>query len=112
MKTTGKTSLATLDRRAFLTKAIGAAGASAAACLNLDAADALPKPDDKGARFLKELEENERLARSKDAKPMIGVGDKLKIMVAQELVVSVAGEGENPGDGGAQAVALAPNCAA
>jgi Cu/Ag efflux protein CusF len=38
----------------------------------------------------------------------IQVGDKLKITAAQELVVSVAAEGETPGDGGAQIVALAP----
>jgi Cu/Ag efflux protein CusF len=38
----------------------------------------------------------------------IRVGDKLKITAAQELVVSVAGEGETPSDGGAQLVALAP----
>jgi hypothetical protein len=38
----------------------------------------------------------------------IRVGDKLKITAAQELVVSVAGEGETPSDGGAQMVALAP----
>jgi hypothetical protein len=35
-------------------------------------------------------------------------GDKLKITAAQELVVSLAGEGETPKDGAAQAVALAP----
>jgi hypothetical protein len=35
-------------------------------------------------------------------------GDKLKITVAQELVVSVAGEGEASSDGGAKMVALAP----
>jgi len=38
----------------------------------------------------------------------IRVGDELKITAAQELVVSVAGEGEAPSDGGAQVVALAP----
>jgi hypothetical protein len=38
----------------------------------------------------------------------IRVGDKLQITAAQELVVSVTGEGETPSDGGAQMVALAP----
>jgi hypothetical protein len=38
----------------------------------------------------------------------IQVGDKLKVTAAQELVVSVAGEGETPSDGGAQLVAVAP----
>jgi nitrogen fixation-related uncharacterized protein len=38
----------------------------------------------------------------------IQVGDKLKITEAQELVVSMAGEGEAPTDGGARLVALAP----
>jgi Cu/Ag efflux protein CusF len=38
----------------------------------------------------------------------IRVGDELNITAAQELVVSVAGEGEAPSDGGAQVVALAP----
>jgi hypothetical protein len=38
----------------------------------------------------------------------IRVGDQLKITAAQELVVSVAGEGETPSDGGAQMVAVAP----
>jgi Cu/Ag efflux protein CusF len=38
----------------------------------------------------------------------IRVGDELHITAAQELVVSVAGEGETPSDGGAQMVALAP----
>ena len=38
----------------------------------------------------------------------IQVGDKLKVTAAQELVVSVTGEGEATRDGGAQAVALAP----
>jgi hypothetical protein len=38
----------------------------------------------------------------------IQVGDKLKLTAAQELVVSVAGEGETPSDGGAQVVAVAP----
>jgi hypothetical protein len=38
----------------------------------------------------------------------IRVGDQLKITAAQELVVSVTGEGETASDGGAQVVALAP----
>jgi galactonate dehydratase len=76
-----------LDRRSFLTKAIGAAGVSAAGYLNLAAADAPPTRDPKGASFLKEVEENERIARSKDAKPMIGVGDKLKITKVETIFV-------------------------
>jgi Cu/Ag efflux protein CusF len=38
----------------------------------------------------------------------IRVGDELNITAAQELVVSVTGEGETPSDSGAQMVALAP----
>jgi Cu/Ag efflux protein CusF len=38
----------------------------------------------------------------------IRVGDRLKVTVAEELAVSVAGESEPPNDGGAQVVALAP----
>jgi hypothetical protein len=38
----------------------------------------------------------------------IRVGDELNITAAQELVVSLAGEGESSRDGGAQMVALAP----
>src|SRR6266581_3790725 len=74
-----------LDRRSFLTKAIGVAGASAAV-LRLAAADP-PPPRDSGEDYLKELEENERKIRSKDAKPMIGVGDKLKITKVETLLV-------------------------
>src|SRR6188508_2586088 len=76
-----------LDRRSFLTKAIGAAGVSAAGYLNLAGADASAVRDPKGASFLKEVEENERLARSKDARPMIGVGDKLKITKVETIFV-------------------------
>src|SRR5262245_48693807 len=74
-----------LDRRSFLAKAVGAAGVSAAGCLKLAAADA-PR-DDKGASYLKEVAENERIARSKDAKPMIGIGDKLKITKVETIFV-------------------------
>jgi translation elongation factor P/translation initiation factor 5A len=38
----------------------------------------------------------------------IRVGDRLKVTVAEELVVYVAGANEPPKDGGAQVVALAP----
>jgi hypothetical protein len=38
----------------------------------------------------------------------IRVGDQLKITATEELVVSVAGQGKTPTDGGAQLVALAP----
>src|ERR1041385_3351878 len=74
-----------LDRRSFVTKAIGIAGLSAATCLNLSAAE---KPTtDTGTDYLKELEENERRARSKDIKPMIGVGDKLKITKVETRLI-------------------------
>jgi galactonate dehydratase len=75
----------TIDRRSFLTKALGAATVSATTGLSLRAAD--PPRDDKGADYLKELEANERLSRSKDAKPMIGVGDKLKITKVETIFV-------------------------
>ena len=68
-----------LDRRAFLATAF-AAGASTAAALKLSAADA-------GEDYLKEVEENERKSRSKDAKPMIGIGDKLKITKVETFLV-------------------------
>jgi hypothetical protein len=38
----------------------------------------------------------------------IRVGDQLKITAAQELVVSIAGEGETSSDGDTQMVAVAP----
>lgn len=38
----------------------------------------------------------------------IQVGDQLKLLVAKEVVVAVAGEGETPANGGAGLVALAP----
>src|SRR5713101_5438348 len=71
-----------LARRAFLAKAMGAAGSAAA--LQLNAAE---PPTDSGADYLKELEENERKIRSKDAKPTIGIGDKLKITKVETLFV-------------------------
>jgi galactonate dehydratase len=73
-----------LDRRSFLTKAIGAAGVSAAGCLKVAAAD---PSSDKGADYLREVAENERVARSKDAKPTIGLGDKLKITKVETIFV-------------------------
>src|SRR5438045_2865259 len=75
-----------LDRRSFLTKAIGAAGASAAGAWRLTAAEPPPQPAT-GADYLKELEENERKLRSKDAKPMIGIGDKIKITKVETIFV-------------------------
>ena len=42
-----------LDRRRFLARALGAAGASAAAALNLAGAEGPPKRDDSGADYLK-----------------------------------------------------------
>src|SRR5215470_13614283 len=74
-----------LDRRSFLTKAIGAAGASAAGAWHLSAAE--PPPTAPAADYLKELEENERKVRGKDAKPMIGIGDKLKITKVETFLV-------------------------
>src|ERR1051325_9144869 len=72
-------------RPSFLTKAIGAAGASAAAAWHLTAAD--PPPRDSGEDYLKELEENERKLRSKDAKPMIGIGNNLKTPKVKTIFV-------------------------
>jgi galactonate dehydratase len=73
-----------MDRRSFLTKAIGTAGISAASCFKLAAAD---PASDEGARYLREIADNERIARSKDAKPTIGIGDKLKITKVETLFV-------------------------
>ena len=42
---------------------------------------------DAGEDYLKEIEENERKSRSKDAKPMIGIGDKLKITKVEPFLV-------------------------
>jgi galactonate dehydratase len=75
-----------LDRRSFLGKAIAAVGVSTATALELAAAEAPAKPNS-GDDYLKEIEENERKARSKDAKPMIGVGDKLKITKVETFLV-------------------------
>src|SRR5262245_38710055 len=76
-----------LDRRSFLTKAIGAAGLSATASFNLIAAEAPPKRDDSGASFLKEAQERERAVRSSDSRPMVGVGDKVKITRLETFMV-------------------------
>ena len=54
----------TLNRRSFLTKALGTAGVSSAAILRLRAAEP-PPTRDSGEDYLKELEENERRLRSK-----------------------------------------------
>ena len=75
-----------IDRRAFLAKAIAASGVSTVAALNLAAADA-PTKAGSGDDYLKELEEEERTRRSKDAKPMIGVGGKLKITKVETFLV-------------------------
>src|SRR5437588_5364580 len=71
-----------IARRAFLAKAMGAAGSAAA--LHLKAAE---PPTDSGADYLKELEENERKSRSKDARTTIGIGDKLKITKVETFMV-------------------------
>ena len=63
MKSTRPFSNRPLDRRSFLAKAIGAAGVSTAGYLNLVAADVPTVRDPTGAKFLKEVEENERVAR-------------------------------------------------
>src|SRR5213594_1671639 len=75
-----------IDRRSFLTQTIAAAGVSTAAVLNLCAADA-PAKSDVGVDYLKEIEENERKIRGQDAKPMIGLGDKLKITKVETFMV-------------------------
>src|SRR5712691_7731651 len=74
-----------LDRRSFLTKTLGVAGATAAGALRLAGAE-LP-PRDSGEDYLKELEENERKLRSKDARATIGIGDKLKITKVETFMV-------------------------
>lgn len=80
MKTTSASRLPILNRRSFLGKAIAAAGVSTSATLQLGAADS-------GDAYLKELEENERRARSKDANATIGLGDKLKITKVETFLV-------------------------
>src|SRR3954468_11080755 len=70
-------------RLAFLTRALAAGGASLAAGLRLDAADL----QDPGVDYLKQIEENERQSRSKDAKATIGIGDKLKITKVETFLV-------------------------
>jgi galactonate dehydratase len=62
------------------------AGASAVSYAHLTAAEAT-KAGDKGAQFLKEVEANERLARSKDIQPMIGAGDRFKITKVETFLV-------------------------
>ena len=76
----------TLNRRSFLATTIGIAGASSVTYAHLTAAEAT-KAGDKGAQFLKEVEANERLARSKDIEPMIGMGDRLKITKVETFLV-------------------------
>src|ERR1041384_4711907 len=76
-----KKSCRPFNRRSFLTTAFGA---SAAATLNLAAAD---KRDDKGSAYLREFEERDRAYRAKDAQPMIGLGDKLKITKVETFLV-------------------------
>src|ERR1051325_1116961 len=73
---------APLDRRAFLAKAIGATGASATA-LKLAAAE--PRPA--GSDYLKDFQERDRAYRARDAKPVIGIGDKLKITKVETFLV-------------------------
>ena len=73
-------------RRAFLARTLAAVGsASMAAGLRSNAADA-PLADP-GVDYLKEIEENERKARSKDGKATIGIGDKLKITKVETFLV-------------------------
>src|SRR3989475_8837756 len=106
-----------LDRRSFLTRAVGVAGASATVTWRLAAAE--PRRES-GEDYLKELEENERKIRSKDVKAMIGVGDKLKISKVETILVKprwlflkihtnagVTGLGEPIVEGRAKTVAMA-----
>jgi galactonate dehydratase len=73
-------------RRAFLARTLAAVGsASMAAGLRSNAADA-PLADP-GVDYLKEIEENERKARSKDGKATIGIGDKLRITKVETFLV-------------------------
>jgi galactonate dehydratase len=80
MKSIPSSSGPSLDRRAFLAKALGAAGA--AATLPLAAAD-----KDNSAQLLREAAERERISRSKDGKSLIGHGDKLKITKVETIMV-------------------------
>src|SRR5207247_8556804 len=86
MKSSSPLTAIPLDRRSFLVRAIGAAGVSAAAALKLPAAEA-PAKSESGDDYLKEIEENERQVRRKDSKPMIGLGDKLKITKVETFLV-------------------------
>jgi galactonate dehydratase len=72
----------TMDRRRFFARTLAGAGAAATAGVAASALGADP-----GATYLKEIDENERLARSKDVAPMVGVGDKLKITKVETLFV-------------------------
>jgi galactonate dehydratase len=87
MKSSRPFSNVSLDRRSFLSKTIGVAGLSATAPFNLLAAEAVLKRDDGGAGFLSETQERERAIRSQDAKPMVGVGDKLKVTKLETIFV-------------------------
>src|SRR5262245_58023159 len=86
MKSTHSLPHLALDRRSFLGKAIAVAGASTAAALKVGAAEP-PAKSNTGEDYLKDLEENERRIRSKDAHPTIGVGDKLKITKVETFLV-------------------------
>jgi galactonate dehydratase len=83
MKPSDPKSNPNLARRAFLARALVAGSASLAGGLRLDAADL----QDPGVDYLKQIEENERQSRSKDAKATIGIGDKLKITKVETFLV-------------------------
>src|SRR5881394_344448 len=85
MDTPNPSSPSGCDRRSFLNQALLAAGACAG--WSASAADAPARAGDKGAQFLREAAENERLARSKDTAPVIGLGDKLKITKVETFLV-------------------------
>jgi galactonate dehydratase len=73
-------------RRNFFARAVGAV-AAASALERLSGAEPPGDVGDKGARFLKEVAENESQARSKDPAPTVGVGDKLKITRVETFMV-------------------------
>ncbi|HXJ56867.1 MAG TPA: galactonate dehydratase [Verrucomicrobiae bacterium] len=70
-------------RRGFLARTLGAAAVTSA----LGQLPAAEPPASPGARYLAEIAENERLARSKDAAGIVGIGDKIKITKVETFLV-------------------------
>jgi len=79
MKRTNASPNPALDRRAFLGRTLGLAGAAAAGSLTLRAAESAARAEERGSDTPKKVAAADSRPKSKDAQPMVGAGDKLKI---------------------------------